>query len=428
MISVAGNAIAEEKHITTVQGEKQQKCSKTTVTLPNNLFAQINKFNKNNLKESHTVLRDEHGNGTLGRITDGEFKSLSIDESKHCRVKSSDVDFSDTIPRFDLEDDAWEEYLKCYGYVVIKNIIDICKVEELRNDVYTWCENHPSSDGVFKRDDPESWRKSFLGDPGTGIVWASGAGQADHMWKLRGDERVQRAFGKIWNTKSLLTSFDVFNLFRPWAYDQGWKTKGGWFHVDQNGNNPKRKGFECVQGLVNLYDADETTGGLTVIPKSHLQFIEMCARTKVPKNGGDFIPIHFLDPVFREPFVKKLVNAKAGDLCLWDSRTVHCNSPGIAPSAKPDEGWHLLRVTLYISMTPLEKASNRVLERRSKAYETYCGSSHWPHLFNARPCGMTKDGEWNTVPHKLQLTPEMELLIAGPRGGTRINRPWCKLL
>lgn len=100
---------------------------------------------------------------------------------KHCRVKSSKVDFSDTVPRFDLDDVAWEQYLKSNGYVVIKNIIDEKKVVELRNDVYTWCESHPSGGKVFKRDDPESWRELFLGNPSTGIVMYGGAGQADHM-------------------------------------------------------------------------------------------------------------------------------------------------------------------------------------------------------------------------------------------------------
>ncbi len=33
-----------------------------------------------------------------------------------------------------------------------------------------------------------------------------------------------------------------------------------------------------------------------------------------------------------------LVTARAGDLCLWDSRTVHCNSPGIAAETKSSLG------------------------------------------------------------------------------------------
>lgn len=127
---------------------------------------------------------------------------------------------------------------------------------------------------------------------------------------------MQEVFKRIWNTEKLLTSFDVFNLFRPWAYEEAWRTKGGWFHVDQNGNNPERGDFQCVQGLVNLYDADETTGGLTVIPKTHLEFSNLFARLKSPAIKGDFVRIRKSDPVLRKPFVKKFVNAKAGDICL----------------------------------------------------------------------------------------------------------------
>jgi len=419
-----------------VEGNKPEARNndiKIPIKLPRKLFTELNKFDRKQLTESQTILRDSNGNGTLGRISNGEFKAVDNGEDTALRVESSTVDFSDTVPRFDLDDSAWEQYFKDNGYVVIRNIIDDSKVEELRNDVYSWCENHPSSKEHFKRDNPESWRSPFLGDPRTGIVWASGAGQADHMWKIRGEERVQEAFKRIWKTDRLLTSFDVFNLFRPWGYDKGWRTKGGWFHVDQNGNNPDRQGFQCVQGLVNLYDADETTGGLTVIPKSHLQFHEMFTRLKISARGGDFVPIHFMDPVLKPPYVKKFVNAKAGDLCLWDSRTVHCNSPGITPSIKPVEGWRLLRICLYVCMTPFEKASKEVLNKREKAYQTYCGSSHWPHLYAPRPCRQTKEGQWNTVLHKIQLSPEMEVLIAGKTGCTNPepvcgSTYWCEML
>jgi len=414
----------EDHYYSIVDGINQVKLWETSVKAPNSLQSQVKLPKKADISESRPFLKDEQGKGTLRPISEEISTALAVDESKNCRVESSTVDFSDCVPRFDLEDAAWEQYLKDNGYVVIKNIINYEKVQELRDDVYTWCENHPSSKGIFNRNDPESWRESFLGDSETGIVWASGAGQADHMWKLRGEERVQQAFRRIWNTDKLLTSFDVFNLFRPWSYDRGWRTEGGWFHLDQNGNNPKRKGFQCVQGLVNLYDADETTGGLTVIPKSHLEFEKVLDRMQWRANAGDWVPIHSQDPLMSEPFVNKLVNAKAGDLCLWDSRTVHCNSPGITPLTKPVEGWHLLRICLYICMTPLDKASKDVLVKRSEAYRTHCGTSHWPHLFAPRPCGQMKDGTWNTVPHKLQLTREMEMLIAGEPEDKPIN-PNC---
>jgi hypothetical protein len=37
-----------------------------------------------------------------------------------------------------------------------------------------------------------------------------------------------------------------FGLYRPWGIDTKWKTKGGWFHTDQNA--VRRPGKVCVQG------------------------------------------------------------------------------------------------------------------------------------------------------------------------------------
>lgn len=72
----------------------------------------------------------------------------------------------------------------------------------------------------------------------------------------------------IWGTSALLCSFDGLNVFRPWSAGSGgkahWRTRGGWFHVDQN---PRlRPGRHCVQGLVTLTDCTEASGGLVVIP------------------------------------------------------------------------------------------------------------------------------------------------------------------
>ena len=50
---------------------------------------------------------------------------------------------------------------------------------------------------------------------------------------------------------------------------------------------------------------------------------------------------------------------KAGDLVLWDSRTIHCNSPALKPPTtalgyRDDE---LLRAVVYTCMTPQHMAT-----------------------------------------------------------------------
>eukprot|EP00854_Cymbomonas_tetramitiformis_P026911 gene26911-33089_t len=51
--------------------------------------------------------------------------------------------------------------------------------------------------------------------------------------------------------------------------EASWKTRGGWFHTDQNALLPGMQGRVCVQGLVTLTDVDSASGGLCVIPGSH---------------------------------------------------------------------------------------------------------------------------------------------------------------
>ena len=45
----------------------------------------------------------------------------------------------------------------------------------------------------------------------------------------------------------------------------------------------------------------------------------------------------------------QVVLCKAGDLCLWDSRTIHCNTPSVEkipksqefPMQTPKDGWDM---------------------------------------------------------------------------------------
>mmetsp|Transcript_9186 Transcript_9186/g.11571 ORF Transcript_9186/g.11571 Transcript_9186/m.11571 type:complete len:84 (+) Transcript_9186:344-595(+) len=59
---------------------------------------------------------------------------------------------------------------------------------------------------------------------------------------------------------------------------EDWKTRGTWFHVDQNVYNPGKAGRCCVQGLITLTKADEYSGGRKVTPGSHKDFLDVCER------------------------------------------------------------------------------------------------------------------------------------------------------
>ena len=114
---------------------------------------------------------------------------------------------------------------------------------------------------------------------------------------------------------------------------------------------------EHISGLVSLYPATKEVGGLTVIPDSHKQFEAIGHRlySRNPSRWGlgDYISMPRDEPVLQDPAI--IVQCQAGDLLLWDSRTVHCNSPG---SLSPSE---------LSSHCPLVRADSPVPEERTQS-------------------------------------------------------------
>lgn len=194
--------------------------------------------------------------------------------------------------------------------------------------------------------------------------------------------------------------------------------------MDQNSLRTGRTGKVCVQGLVTLHDVSEDTGGLAVIPGSHLSHSDLCSRAANPLMP-DFVPVPKDDPVLSTG--AGLVLAKAGDLILWDSRTVHCNMPALrfltqtTPSSPPatasvippappsgtdpptsadagrekevegaeggTSGGHtssleaseLIRLVGYICMVPRSWATSEILDLRLTLFTESTGTTHCPH-------------------------------------------------
>lgn len=144
----------------------------------------------------------------------------------------------------------------------------------------------------------------------------------------------------------------------------------GWYHVDQGVN---MRGFQCVQGLVTLTDVTAATGGLCLIPGS-FQHHEALMELTGEKNNFVEIPASF--PALLDKQILPL--CQAGDMILWDSRTIHCSTPALEPpTTSPDE---LLRIAAYICMMPKHLAGNDVLQNRIQAYMRDMSLHHWPHI------------------------------------------------
>jgi len=321
-------------------------------------------------------------------------------------------------PRFQVDTQSEElaAYLDEHGYVVVANAVPEEAVDGCLSLLWDFLEGIPST-GV-RRDDIKTWDLDgdWLPSEQNGIISGFGFGQSPFMWKLRLMPRVKSAFESVWKTKDLIVSFDGGNVFRPWAYNSKWKTKGGWYHVDQNSHRPGRKGKVCVQGLITLLPANGETGGLTVIPGSHKHHTEMCERSEIAKNIGDFVPVDNDDSLLDNGAV--LLCAEPGDLILWDSRTIHCNSPALGETAEVDkkDNSRLLRACGYVCMTPSSFATKEVLAQRKEGYIHNYSTSHWPQAFVVAGVGLpgTPENEYSKIPNA-----QRHLIEGGTEGPSR---------
>jgi hypothetical protein len=109
------------------------------------------------------------------------------------------------------------------------------------------------------------------------------------------------------------------------------------------------------------------------------------------QRARQWLPIPSGDPELAGP--KRLVGCRAGDLVLWDSRTVHCSVPGSVTSAKRPSaaaaseaaagpGRGLARVAALVAMTPRAFATEEVLALRRAAVPLARTLSHWPPEFH----------------------------------------------
>lgn len=69
---------------------------------------------------------------------------------------------------------------------------------------------------------------------------------------------AMQVFEALWGTNELLSSFDSINVTPPSAKTGTPHDTSSWIHVDQA---PLRRGFFCVQGIVNMTDVGPDTTG-----------------------------------------------------------------------------------------------------------------------------------------------------------------------
>jgi len=217
-------------------------------------------------------------------------------------------------------DGPWLQHLQNNGYVVISNVASSADVKHARSLLWDAIEETYSSQGVY-RSDMASWNDWPLDR--RGFMQSGKITQSRGAWFLRGLPVLRSAFARIWGVNiesekdALVCSMDSVIAWRPWdGANHPWCPQTEGLHIDQNPHT--KRDFCCVQGMLPLYDVTEQSGGLEVVPGSHLEQ----ERHKKNCSGGTANWV-MIPPNLYTKKQRYLVSAFEGDLILWDSRTVH---------------------------------------------------------------------------------------------------------
>lgn len=166
--------------------------------------------------------------------------------------------------------------------------------------------------------------------------------------------------------------------------------------------------LKCYQGFLNLVDCTgDTDGGLLVYPRSHLvhsAFIN--AEGNVSAKNWYPVPADRLRvlradirPYLPEGHPHKLspepvtmtptrVRAKAGQMVIFDSRTLH---RGVLAVSTPEQPSTYDRAVVYICMLPWrnvfpdEATRDAAIARRLEYVAAGETTNHWPHELGNKP-------------------------------------------
>ncbi len=287
------------------------------------------------------------------------------------------------VPRLAAGSQESLAHLESEGFVVIANALSRAEARHALD--LTWDYLEQLGTGIDRNDlntwGDDRWPIVTSG----GIIPALGIGHSEAQWFTRSVPSIKTAFASIWDDDDLLSSFDGMALWRPTDIDTAWATTrgGSWLHVDQHPIS--RPGFHCVQGAVSLMTSSPATGGNILIPGSHKWFADIPDRYaerlgRLPewldhfRFPADDPRLHATPPI--------MAHLEAGDMMLWDSRTVHCSSPGLesAPRSDPDKP-SLIRAASLVCMMPKSRASDEVLAQRRAAVPTLTSTTNWSDRF-----------------------------------------------
>lgn len=278
-----------------------------------------------------------------------------------------------------------KSFIDNYGVAVIPSVLNEKEIDNMRQGMWSYLSHVTHNfNKPIKKEDPSSWVEyQKLYPKHSMLLQQYGVGHSQFVWDIRQNPRVVNIFSELWNVKEedLLVSFDGASFhFPPEETNRGWYRKT-WYHTDQSYFQPD---FKCVQSWVTAYDVDEGDATLAFMEGSnihHKDFQDIMHIT----DKSDWYKHDEEEKSIYETFgcQEKRIKCKAGDMILWDSRTIHCGTEPI----KGRDG-RKFRNVVYICMLPRSLSDDRDLKKKRKAFNELRMTTHWPHkpkLFPINP-------------------------------------------
>ncbi|AYV84156.1 MAG: hypothetical protein Hyperionvirus18_32 [Hyperionvirus sp.] len=278
----------------------------------------------------------------------------------------------------------WEKDLEKNGYCVIENVLSAETCDKYIKEIWNWLE---SIDGSIKRDDKLTWAPPHWPLSFKGIVTYPPISHTQFAWDLRDEPNIKNIYKTIWKTDDLITCFSRINITQPFDEKSSkGKSKSAsaspeyWFHTDMA--VPQERGFETIQGFINLENSTSKDAGLVVLKGSHVHHETTFKKFLLDKMHDEerFFEISKMITAWLIE-IKGCgivhIAAPKGAFVLWDSRTFHCNSRPTKFS-KPN----LWRYVEYICMVPRGWITKEELAKKHAALFEQRSTGHNPHIIN----------------------------------------------
>jgi len=259
------------------------------------------------------------------------------------------------------------------GYVVIPNVLNIYEIQEYINEFNKWRESIENLDEIHNA-------INF-----GGIFKYYEVGHQRFAWLVRTNPTILSIFKYLWDTDSLVTSFDGC-CYYPSDYIG---TPSCWTHSDQSA---LKKGRRCIQSFISLTSNKERS--FVVYEGSH-KLHEDHSETYNIEDPSDWYMIEkeYLEKIKHR---KKILEVDAGSLVLWDSRTFHQNTCG-TPTCEEE------RIVQYLCYLPKNNEVNdkAMQDKRHYYFDTLRTTNHYPYPMTAVPSQPNVDNlyiDYNSFP------------------------------